>query len=264
MADTPPVGSNEWWRTIAGEYGENTGPTEGSPGFGRWLQGVQQRHGWRLGSNGQAVGNGPQNQWQPPNPSPTTTGQYEENLLANPGFGQRAQQNPLGLDAALLYSILGSREANAATEKDYKETQGILYRNRDNSRQLLEGAGRTALQDEQRGAARQQALTGSSLMDRGLYNTTVYDALSNRNREQSSRRTEEINRNTAGQRNQSDTMYAQLLAQNSASRQRNFQGGSIYNNLAQMANQPRGQSNSSSLFAGIGSLAGGLLPFLAA
>ena len=264
MADTPQPGSNEWWRMIAGQYGEGNSPAEGTPAFDHWMQGVRQRHGWRLGQGGGSAVNQIPRAWQPPNANPSTTGQYEENLLANPGFNARATQNPLGLDAALLYSILGSREANAATEKDYKETQGILYRNRDNSRQLLEGAGRTALQDEKRGAARQQALTGSSLMDRGLYNTTVYDALSNRNREQSSRRTEEINRNTAGQRNQSDTMYAQLLAQNSASRQRNFQGGSIYNNLAQMANQPRGQSNSSSLFAGIGSLAGGLLPFLAA
>lgn len=64
----------------------------------------------------------------------------------------------------------------------------VLYRRRDYARQLLQHSGDTQLADEQRQFQGEQGGLQQSAMDRGIYSTTVYDALRNRGNESHARR----------------------------------------------------------------------------
>lgn len=88
-------------------------------------------------------------------------------------------------------------EYNDAAKKAYDTALGTLYRRRDYARTQLQGAGETALQDNSRSYSQASAGLDNSLVNRGLYSSTVRDALQNRNRESKNRAAGAIREGTA-------------------------------------------------------------------
>ncbi len=255
MANPYPQGTLEWQ-----QYERNyNGPGSASFGTASNAYGGQVWNGTSWGPPG------PGNQGQTyraPYALPTSTREWEQNILTNPKYISKASENPLGLNAALLYTLLGQREANAASEGDFNQAMGIAYRNRDYTRGLLQNAGQGELQDEARQTGRERAGLDNSLINRGLYNSTVKDALGNRLNEASGRRRDDINRNTSLAQVGNENQYANLLTSLVAQRQRIF-NPSAYSNLAQAASSPSGSGGNNAL-ATIAPIAGGIIGSLIA
>lgn len=188
-----------------------------------------------------------------PYPTPNSTYEWEQNILTNPSYLQQAGSNPVGLNAALIYSILGTREANAASDKDFNNALGVLYRNRDATDNLLSQAGQQSVQDIQRRGAQAGAHLDTNLTSRGLFGTTVRDALQNRNTESTDRSVTAAQRAGAEERAGNMSNYASQIAGLYSQRQRIFNPG-IYGNLAAASSQRSG--GNSILPSVIGALGG--------
>lgn len=169
------------------------------------------------GNNQQQQGSG----YTAPFKFPTSTHEWEQNLLTNPAYLQKAGENPTGLNAALLYSIMASREANAATEQDFNKSMGYL-----------DHYGEDALNEAKRATMRNSAQVGADLQGRGLGNTTLRNSLMQRERESYARVQGGINQNIG-------------LAKSNLQAQRVRQGAnnSFYTQLAAAASNPGGNNN---------------------
>lgn len=111
-----------------------------------------------------------------------------------------------GVDRLTEEYKAGTDKANAANEARYQQALKVRYNLRDYVRNLYQGAGDTALSDAEAQSNRTRAGRHQSLLDRGLYNTTVLDS-ENRAEDASLARTKgAIREGVAGQKAQSD-MY---------------------------------------------------------
>lgn len=98
-------------------------------------------------------------------------------------------------------------QANAANEGRYQQGLGwyddqfkLLQQGYGSARKDIMQVGRQALSDIQRQTAERQGMTMQSTMDRGFFNSSVLDALQNRNVEEGNRATADVQERIAGLR----------------------------------------------------------------
>lgn len=130
------------------------------------------------------------------------------------------------------------------------------YRARGYIRNLMQGAGRTALEDQSRTFGRQSAGLNDSLVSRGLWSTTLVDALHNRQTEAQTRSRgalqEQIATGQAQLEQGLDSGIADQLSHNEDRAQN-------YSFLGSSANAQEKAQKKSSLFGFLGNIGGGLL-----
>ncbi len=99
---------------------------------------------------------------------------------------------------AQLLTLLEERRATAATQLN--QTGQFLQQRIGRISGLLESSGRTARRDATRRGAESKASGTQSLIDRGLFNTTVLDAMQRREGESLGRELEDINERVSTQK----------------------------------------------------------------
>lgn len=197
----------------------------------------QQWDGSKWVSNTQAGGAQPK-PYQSPYAIPTNIGQYEENILTNPYFLASSQQNPLGLQGALMASIFAQRKANEETEGDFQNALGALKGGQSTARNLYQSYGQDALSESRRTFNREQAKTDAGLQASGLYGSTLRSSLRNRGAEAFGRTQGAIRGEIATRRAGFEDQSGRAIADLYGARVRGGPSSGFYANLASAASTP--------------------------
>lgn len=145
---------------------------------------------------------------------------------------------------------------NPAAAPTIDPSLAVLYRSRDYQRKMLEGYGQTALADQARGAASARGGLQQSAMERGIYSTTVYDQLANRQNESSARARGAIYEDIATKKAGVDQQATGAIADRVG---HNYDQGNLYQFLTEQAKaqaKAAKKSKTGGLFGTLGGLLG--------
>ena len=182
-----------------------------------------------------------------PAPIGQTGTTYAQYMSRNAGGGAGATP------ADWLAADNARKEAQRVEDAKPSQALTALYNQRSYTRGLFDNYGKTALSDEARNTAQAKGQLGDSLRSRGLYNTTVTDAMTTRLNEASSRARGAIQEQIAtakyGAESSVDNRIADQLS-HEADVKANFIGQAAAGNAQAHAQE------TSSLIAGGASIAG--------
>jgi len=129
-------------------------------------------------------------------PAPVTPAGADPSLAML--FGTDPNGDPsLNIPGVMQYLQGTYQQARAANEGRYAEQRKVLDQGYDAAEQFLSGAGTTQKQDNQVMFDQQLGGQQQSLTDRGLYNSTLLDVLTTRNREALARANNAVDQNVA-------------------------------------------------------------------
>lgn len=191
---------------------------------------------------------------------PQNYDQLKRNILSNPLFMAQAS-DPTSPQAAALAALLAEDKANADTERNFGNALGALGQGYASQAGSLDQGEASALGDAKRAYGRATGSTGASLQSRGLYNTTLFNSLQNRNAESYGRTAGSIRGNFAEQRGRNAYGYGTDVAKLWGARSSVGAGQGSWANLMQGASMPRtapaardSGSDNSGLYGMLGSL----------
>lgn len=112
----------------------------------------------------------------PPQSLPTNLNDFYRMRFGQPENIREIMGHQTGPEALFYQAYLADQEYRARGEKQLKDTRGVLYRGREQSRNLMRGAGEVSIRDAERDSRERQAGIEEDAISRGLYGTTVLDA----------------------------------------------------------------------------------------
>lgn len=149
----------------------------------------------------------------PQGPLPTSLAQFQRNFYAQPNVMGDINQHPQGPLSLQYQAYLADQEYRKASEQQLASVLQELRGGRRTQRQLLRGAGDTALKEAERSSKERVAAGEQSLISRGLYNTTALDAHRRGEGEALDRTRGAIREDVATRRAEMDARYNLPIAQ---------------------------------------------------
>lgn len=195
---------------------------------------------------------------------PQDTHQAEENFLTNPEFQNWVRNHPTGPEAGLMYSVLGQRQANADTERNFQGALGALQTGNQGQAGSLDQAEASSLSDARRAYGKNVGSRNAELQGRGLYNTTLAGSMKNREAESYGRTAGAVRGAYAQQRGQNQYAYGRDVSNLYGQRASQSASSNFYSNFARANATPQTPRDNSAMWGAAGSVASAALLALVA